>query len=424
MHLKFQCIEKCTWRCAHLQCTMLCSEPCDRELCEHPSAELLRCGHRSIGVCGEKVPNLCRICDEDSEVFSTFFGDEDENDARFIELEDCKHSIEVNGLLRWMKSEPESNSELNQNSQNSIQLKKCPKCTTIIRHTKSLNAFNQASLRDIQKVKIKTCGSPEANCRTQEILFGKVDAILQNKSLGNDPFNLRSIYQDIHREVKFTEIKSNPKKSNSNQMLTELNNKFALIERLRKMCTAFCQREKSKPNVSVQTIEQFDLRLRMAIAFVCQYKNCEQQRSDISKEISFLQLMSDMIVQVSGKPFSEEGLKLLENAFKVANKYGSVNGSIQKEFKEIVTEAYEKSSTIRISLEEKEIILEAMGLSRGHWYKCPNGHVYAVGDCGGAMERSNCPECGSVIGGEQHRLVDGNVVATEMDGATFPAWPQ
>lgn len=44
----------------------------------------------------------------------------------------------------------------------------------------------------------------------------------------------------------------------------------------------------------MQTIEQFDL--HMAIAFVRQYKNCEQQRTDISEEISFLQLMNDVIV--------------------------------------------------------------------------------------------------------------------------------
>lgn len=39
------------------------------------------------------------------------------------------------------------------------------------------------------------------------------------------------------------------------------------------------------------------------------------------------------------------------------------------------------------------------------------------------MERSKCPECGETIGGGSHRLEEGNAVATEMDGATAPAWP-
>ena len=30
------------------------------------------------------------------------------------------------------------------------------------------------------------------------------------------------------------------------------------------------------------------------------------------------------------------------------------------------------------------MIMEATGLSAGHWFECPNGHTYAIGDCGGA----------------------------------------
>ena len=36
------------------------------------------------------------------------------------------------------------------------------------------------------------------------------------------------------------------------------------------------------------------------------------------------------------------------------------------------------------------------------WYKCPNGHLYTVGECGRPMEQSKCPECGQVIGGQNH----------------------
>ncbi|KAJ1515016.1 hypothetical protein HMI54_013021 [Coelomomyces lativittatus] len=40
----------------------------------------------------------------------------------------------------------------------------------------------------------------------------------------------------------------------------------------------------------------------------------------------------------------------------------------------------------------------------GHWYSCPNGHLYVIGDCGQAMEGSNCPECGALVGGADHQL--------------------
>lgn len=39
------------------------------------------------------------------------------------------------------------------------------------------------------------------------------------------------------------------------------------------------------------------------------------------------------------------------------------------------------------------MIIKAIGLSSGHWYECPNGHPYVIGECGGAMEKTKCPEC-------------------------------
>lgn len=74
--------------------------------------------------------------------------------------------------------------------------------------------------------------------------------------------------------------------------------------------------------------------------------------------------------------------------------------------------------------EEKKQIVEAVGLKKGHWFKCPQGHIYAIGECGGAMVRSKCPECGAVIGGANHTLEEGNELAPEMDGARHPAWSE
>lgn len=42
---------------------------------------------------------------------------------------------------------------------------------------------------------------------------------------------------------------------------------------------------------------------------------------------------------------------------------------------------------------------------------------------GGAMVKSTCPDCKAVIGGENHALEPGNLLAPEMDGAVAPAWP-
>ena len=37
--------------------------------------------------------------------------------------------------------------------------------------------------------------------------------------------------------------------------------------------------------------------------------------------------------------------------------------------------------------------------ARGHIYRCPNGHYYIIGECGGANQGGVCPDCGARIGG-------------------------
>ena len=52
-----------------------------------------------------------------------------------------------------------------------------------------------------------------------------------------------------------------------------------------------------------------------------------------------------------------------------------------------------------------ELDIQAINLLRSlgtQWYKCPNGHLYTVGECGRPMEESICPECGKKIGGQDH----------------------
>lgn len=79
----------------------------------------------------------------------------------------------------------------------------------------------------------------------------------------------------------------------------------------------------------------------------------------------------------------------------------------------------------RLSKAEQDAIAAAMAgeVRPGAWYACPNGHVYAIGNCGGAMEESVCRECGVAIGGQQHRL-RGDNQHVAFDGAQGPAWPQ
>ena len=77
-----------------------------------------------------------------------------------------------------------------------------------------------------------------------------------------------------------------------------------------------------------------------------------------------------------------------------------------------------------LTKEERKMIIAALHAKLGSWYKCPKGHIYQIGECGGAMQEGRCPECGATIGGSSHRLRDDNTHAGEFDSSAHAAWSE
>jgi len=83
----------------------------------------------------------------------------------------------------------------------------------------------------------------------------------------------------------------------------------------------------------------------------------------------------------------------------------------------------------QLALQDQDMVVKAMetdlagyGSAKGKWFVCPNGHPYAIGECGGATQLSTCPDCKASIGGTGHQLVPGNKFAGHIDGAKAPKW--
>ena len=100
------CNMKCKWKCRHYKCTRLCGQLCNRPRCDKPCQRNLNCGtknnpHRCRGLCGELC--ICALCEKNGgtdAITETFLGGEDEEDAVFIQLPDCKHIFAVSDLDR------------------------------------------------------------------------------------------------------------------------------------------------------------------------------------------------------------------------------------------------------------------------------------------------------------------------------------
>ncbi|RAL00716.1 putative NF-X1 finger and helicase domain protein [Aspergillus ibericus CBS 121593] len=73
-----------------------------------------------------------------------------------------------------------------------------------------------------------------------------------------------------------------------------------------------------------------------------------------------------------------------------------------------------------VTNEERMAVLAAMAREfrgTGHWYYCENGHPFTIGECGGAMELSRCPECGAAVGGQHHQTTAGVTHARDLEVA-------
>lgn len=393
------CNEPCQWKCAHISCSKLCHEPCDRPPCYEKCHKMLKCGHPCIGLCGDPCPKKCRICDHD-EVTEIFLGREDEPDATFIHLEDCKHIIEASAMDVIMGMDASQEADLDQRA---IRLKACPRCRTPIRRNMRYGTHVNRSLAEIEKVKEQINGQPsEIKSKQKELLLH-----LKLKVNLKQQFTIQ--YYKIHETLERTGL--------SLADLWHQENLIFFLEKLGKL-------KKSNTHRSGMFSQRFEECLNFLLHRSQRFT--DQQMADIEREIKRLSLFADLNVRCERANHSvlQNVNSQVTQARMILEDTRPFSEATEVKVKEILKELeiMLPRTGLGISNEERVMIVKAMNLNKGHWYKCINGHVYAIGDCGGAMESRRCPECDATIGGAQHTLAQGNSVATEMDGAQHPAW--
>ncbi|XP_030846999.1 NFX1-type zinc finger-containing protein 1-like [Strongylocentrotus purpuratus] len=401
------CAERCTWRCQHFRCGAKCGKPCDRRACNDPCTLLLKCGHPCIGLCGEPCPKKCRICDKE-EVTRILFGDEDDVNARFVELEDCKHVIEADALDQWMKTDSGSKDT---SEAISIKLKECPWCKTPIRRNLRYGNLIKQALDDINAVK-----------RT---IFGDENTIhylrqnLQKRLKNMDIFAITSDARRFQGMVYSTSALSHGQ-------ITALKNRVRFLKEMRDLAKAL--QSLQSPFLNQQYVNQMKSEIVGLQTWLCQEpidRMSQQQTDDANREAKRLHLALNFFRILDEKPAAHDKASQEVKAAELQLFDGkALTAQRADEVKSLLKKIDSKSGGLEISETERKEVVAAMGLAKGHWYKCPKGHVYAIGECGGATQTGKCPECGLGIGGTGHRLTEGNRVASEMDGARHAAWSE
>ncbi|KAL4624352.1 NFX1-type zinc finger-containing protein 1-like [Arapaima gigas] len=400
------CAEPCAWQCPHQRCSKLCHEPCDRPPCSQPCKKTLPCGHLCIGLCGDTCPNRCRVCHHD-EVTEIFFGTEDDPLAFFIQLEDCGHLFESAALDKYMKQDEQA---VNDQDHNAIRLKECPKCRTPIRRNLRYGAHINRCLAEIEKVKAVLNGSPETLEKQRKTLLERRQNL--RLVLHYDPGK----YGDLAKRLTEGDL--------TLRNLWMLENEIAFLERLDNFVDLILK------NKSGLHWEVFCLRFEEFLEWLEHPKQrfSEQQLSDLQNETQRLTCLAKLnkycdraAYKLTNKILKAE-VQDIRNVLEGTSPFTQTDKMLVKKSLEHLAEKL--PGGLGITNEERVMIVQAIGLPKGHWYKCPNGHVYAIGDCGGAMMSRRCPECPATIGGANHSLATGNAVASEMDGAQHAAWSE
>lgn len=391
------CAEPCEWRCQHYQCTSLCSEPCNRPRCNVPCAKRLRCGHPCAGFCGEPCPKKCLVCDHE-ELTQIFFGFEEDPGARFVQLEDCGHVFESQGLDHYMDEDDDV-----------IKLKVCPMCQTPIRRNLRYGTIVKRRLDEIEKVKEKIQGPAREIESSRQRLQAALsrDAVLQR----NLPFK----YLMLEDKLKASDL--------STKSIGLIENQLNIYQRIADLTNSMSKIDATERKGLRRRLEEVQGWLdKPRLSFT------GQELSDLQSELQRLTYWVSLLARCEGArgpiaPALAEEIARVRNILEGTGKFTEKDEAAVKAALKRLCAALPVSG-LGVSEAERVQIVAAIGCPRGHWFKCKNGHIYVIGECGGAMERSRCPECQAVIGGTNHALDSTNSLASEMDGATHAAWSE
>nr|XP_034979822.1 NFX1-type zinc finger-containing protein 1 [Zootoca vivipara] len=399
------CMEPCEWRCQHHQCGRLCSEPCDRPRCDVPCPKHLPCGHPCAGLCGEPCPQKCLACDAE-ELTQIFFGCEDEPGARFVQLEDCGHIFSALGLDRYMDGEEEE-------EEGAVRLKVCPSCQTPVRKSLRYGTLVKRSLAEVEVVKGRMQGS------SAEIKSGALQL-------------MRALQQETTLRLHLSRQHEQLRKKLEDDSLSA--STLGLVETLLGFYAQVAGLMATIGKLARQEQEGMRRRLAEVAGWLDQPRDSlsRQQVSELQTELRRVTYLVELLARcnTAGKQVRQAPgtAELVSAARKVLEGPGRFTPEDERKVKAQLKELEAVLPTVAglgISEEErKQIVAAVSGATRGHWFKCRNGHFYVIGECGGAMQTTRCPECQETIGGEGHRLESSNQLAPEMDGATHAAWSE
>ena len=394
------CAEECSFKCKHSKCTKKCGELCDRKPCDERCEKKMKCGHQCYGLCGERCPDVCRICEPDKECFKEdfFYKCELDDDALLYKTK-CGHLFEVQGMDYYI------------NRTKYIQMYTCPYCKTLLIDEPRYQNAIKTIFKDVQKIKQvsldKNLGKGDDTFYFQSKAI--VDRIME-KQYKNNKINIFDLLND-------GQILSN------NNLIYQ---KYDLIKQIPTIYFLCKNNFKKKKDINSRKSTTYNL-LTLAEKFMgieyyiyhIKSKNLEKNESLFIRNYNIIKTyFEDFEGQFNNFFFDDLKTKIdnmlyytiiklrppkknnLGNLYMLNNNTNAIKTS-----EEIIKGNFCLKLDIKDLYKNNEIDYQTINLLRTlgtQWYKCPKGHLYTVGECGRPMEESVCPECHKKIGGQDH----------------------
>lgn len=172
----------------------------------------------------------------------------------------------------------------------------------------------------------------------------KIENTLRSKE--NLPPYLEQIFSELRKQIIFNDARGS--------RIKLISMKFYFSECIRQIDLRVRKRFSFR-SCSAKIMRRFDERIRVLTSFVMDFEDCEQQRDDISIELSFLKLMADAIVEADARPMFAIGRRHLNSAFELAHFNGAATNEIRTRFSMHATEAL--NSRYLISADQKTLLI-------------------------------------------------------------------
>ncbi len=357
------CTKSCEIGCEHRSCLKLCYEICDIPRCNIRCEKKLKCEHQCMGICGERCPNLCKICPPNDEQLNILSKYEKDDDPIFYETK-CGHCFEVREMDNYMEQSKSLNMIL------------CPKCNNILFDEPRYQYLIKSRFNDIHNITniLLIKNKKEGYLEKSQNIIKKIEKEIKSDFISS----LNVFKKDLMKYVPDTsQVYSsfNPKITQANtitayNILTQLPH-FVAIEYFQK--TLLDKKELSSLE------KKYLLNYNIIKEYFIGYKSFnndffEDFQKKIKNLLCFIKVQKTMLLNDINR-LNNLLLKFNETNFNCLNED-------LEQFK-------------IISQFESQKILKKLGTE---WYKCPNGHYYMIDECGGNIN-NQCPYCGINIQG-------------------------